>query len=194
MTYPSSISSEELLELPVANFDGPISVIDNTEDPSYAEAIEYLSAQQVIGFDTETRPTFTSGSPHHKVALLQLSGADKAFLFRLQHTGIPAPLQNILCSDKIAKVGAAVRDDIRGLQAYAHFQPRNFVDLQSLTAQWGITEKSVRKMSAIILGLRVSKAQQLSNWEAPRLSGAQIKYAAIVACICREMYVKLTSE
>ena len=46
-------------------------------------------------------------------------------------------------------------------------------------------------MAAIILGIRISKTQQLSNWEAESLSEAQCKYAATDAWVCREMYLKL---
>ena len=155
--------------------------------------MDYLRNQTVIGFDTETKPSFSSGSPRHHVALLQLSGGEKAYIFRLNMLGLPAPLASLLADDRILKIGAAVKDDVRGLMYYRKFSPRGFVDLQAIVGEYGITDKSVRKMSAIILGKKVSKTQQLSNWEAPQLSGAQLKYAAIDAWVCREMYLKLKS-
>lgn len=193
MQYPESISSVELEALDFASFDGPIGVV-TAVDSEFAEAIDYLSVQKVIGFDTETKPCFQANMPRRKVALLQLSGPDKAYLFRLHHLGLPSPLARILSSGNIIKVGAAVNDDIKGLQEYTKFVPRAFVDLQTMAGEFGIIEKSVKKMSAIILGLRVSKSQQLSNWEAAQLSGAQLKYAAIDAWICREMYMKLSQD
>ncbi len=193
MQYPASISSIELEALDFASFDGPIGVITEKNE-EFAEAMDYLSAQKVIGFDTETKPCFQPNMPRHKVALLQLSGPDKAYLFRLNLLGLPAPLARLLSSRSVIKVGAAVNDDIKGLQEYARFIPHGFVDLQNMAGEFGIVEKSVKKMSAIILGLRVSKSQQLSNWEAAQYSGAQLKYAAIDAWICREMYMKLSSE
>ena len=105
--------------------------------------------------------------------------------------GLPAPLASVLSDNSIIKVGAAVKDDLRGLLYYRKFTPRKFVDLQILVSEYGIENKSVRKMAAIILGRKVSKAQQLSNWEAQQLSGAQLKYAAIDAWVCREMYLTL---
>ena len=93
----------------------------------------------------------------------------------------------------IIKVGAAVRDDIHGLNWYSSFEAGGFADLQTIAEKFGIEEKSVRKMSAIILGIRVSKSQQLSNWESSRLSDAQLRYAAIDAWVCRQMYLKLMS-
>ena len=100
-------------------------------------------------------------------------------------------LCNLLSNEKIVKVGAAVRDDIRGLQKYSDFTPKSFVDLQSMVGDYGIRDKSVKKMTAIILGFRISKTQQLSNWEAEVLSESQEKYAATDAWVCREMYIKL---
>mgnify|MGYP001775580136 FL=1 len=192
MQYPESISSEELTQLDTVDFIGPIIVVSEV-DEDFVEAMDYLKEQTVIGFDTETKPCFSSGSPRHHVALLQLSGADKAYIFRVNQLGMPAPLAALLSDPGILKVGAAVKEDVRGLMYYRKFTPRGFVDLQTMVAEYGIMDKSVRKMAAIILGKKVSKTQQLSNWEAPQLSGAQLKYAAIDAWVCREMYLKLKS-
>lgn len=192
MQYPESISSEELTQLDTVDFSGPIIVVSEV-DEDFVEAMDYLKEQTVIGFDTETKPCFSSGSPRHHVALLQLSGADKAYIFRVNQLGMPAPLAALLSDPGILKVGAAVKEDVRGLMYYRKFTPRGFVDLQTMVAEYGIMDKSVRKMAAIILGKKVSKTQQLSNWEAPQLSGAQLKYAAIDAWVCREMYLKLKS-
>jgi ribonuclease D len=193
MKFAESISVEEIEQLEIANFDGPIIVVDQINE-EYAEAVDYLCAQSVIGFDTETKPCFQANQLRNKMALLQLSGPDKAFLFRLHAVGLPKPVAAILADPKIVKVGAAVKDDIRGLQKYLKFTPKNFVDLQIIGQDYGIQDKSVKKMAAIIMGVKVSKAQQLSNWEAPVLSGAQLKYAAIDAWICREMYLKLINS
>ena len=192
MQYPESISSEELTQLDTVDFTGPIIVVSEV-DEDFVEAMDYLKEQTVIGFDTETKPCFSSGSPRHHVALLQLSGANKAYIFRVNQLGMPAPLAALLSDPGILKVGAAVKEDVRGLMYYRKFTPRGFVDLQTIVAEYGIMDKSVRKMAAIILGKKVSKTQQLSNWEAPQLSGAQLKYAAIDAWVCREMYLKLKS-
>lgn len=192
MQYPESISSEELAQLDTADFNGPIIVVSDV-DEEFVEAMDYLNSQTVIGFDTETKPCFSSGSPRHHIALLQLSGADKAYIFRVSQLGMPAPLAAILSDGGILKIGAAVKEDVRGLMHYRKFTPRGFVDLQNMVSEYGILDKSVRKMAAIILSKKVSKTQQLSNWEAPQLSGAQLKYAAIDAWVCREMYLKLKS-
>ena len=99
-----------------------------------------------------------------------------------------------MASDKVIKVGAAIHDDIRGLQKLQFFTPSQFVDLQKIVWEWGIRDKAVKKMSAIILGFRISKTQQLSNWEAENLSESQCRYAATDAWVCREMYLKLLAS
>lgn len=190
--FAHSISSEELERLELKAFPGQIHVIDN-DGYEYKEAINYLRHKKIIGFDTESRPCFSSDQPHYGVSLLQLSGSEKAFLFRIKSLGMRKELCSILSSDKIIKVGAAVHDDVRGLQKYVKFTARGFVDLQKMVEKYGITDKSVKKMTGIVLGFRISKTQQLSNWEAEHLSEAQQLYAATDAWVCREMYKKLLS-
>ncbi len=188
--FIESITPQELEKLEFASFPGRIIVIDAV-GAEFNRAIAYLRSQKVIGFDTETRPTFTPAQPRYNVSLLQLSGADRAYLFRVNKIGMHRRLCNLLASEKIIKVGAAIHDDIRGLQKLHGFQPAAFVDLQKIGWEWGIRDKAVKKMAAIILGFRISKTQQLSNWEADALSESQQKYAATDAWVCREMYLKL---
>ena len=180
-------------KLDFASFPGKIYVIYSV-GAEFNRAIAYLRSQKIIGFDTETRPTFSQDQPRYGVALLQLSGPDKAFLFRVNRMGMHRRLCNLLASEKIVKVGAAIHDDIRGLQKKHEFSPASFVDLQKIVCEWGIRDKSVKKMAAIILGFRVSKTQQLSNWETERLSESQCRYAATDAWVCREMYLKLLAS
>ena len=188
--YKISLEAEEIEKLPIGAFPGEITVVSKG-GIDYARAIAYLRSQSVIGFDTETKPVFEPGKPHNHVALLQLSGADRAFLFRINKMGVRRLVGSILSNPKIIKVGAAVHDDVRGLQHYSDFKAKGFVDLQKIVWEWGIKDKSVKKMAANILSCKISKSQQLSNWEAPELSDAQKMYAATDAWVCREMYLKL---
>lgn len=188
--YAPTIDAEQIKTLPLIFFDGKITVID-TLGPEFEKAVRYLRHRRVIGFDTETRPVFTPHAPQNGVALLQLSSGHRAFLFRVYKIGLEDSLAAILANPKIIKVGAAVHDDIRGLQKIYPFQPGGFVDLQRICGEWGIQDKSVKKLTAILMGRRISKTQQLSNWEAARLSDAQKVYAATDAWICREMYFLL---
>ena len=192
--YKISISPEEIEKLEPASFPGKIKVID-TLGLDYLKAVRYLKKQKILGFDTESRPCFSPGQPHYGVSLLQLSGAEKAFLFRIKLMGdIPKALRAILSNEGIIKVGAAVNDDIRGLEKHHDFVPKGFLDLQKIVWEYGIKDKAVKKMAAIIMGIRISKTQQLSNWEAETLSDAQQAYAATDAWVCRQMYLKLLSS
>ena len=186
-----AISPEEIGELELASFQGEIHVIESLGE-EFGVALRYLKQQKVLGFDTETRPTFSPDQRSNGTALLQLSGAEHAFLFRINKIGgIPRRLCAILANPNIVKVGAAIHDDVRGLQKFAGFQPQQFIDLQKIVWEYGIRDRSVKKMAAIILGVKISKAQQLSNWEAEHLSESQQRYAATDAWVCREMYLKL---
>lgn len=192
--FKNSITPEEIEKLQLASFKGKIKVI-NRLGLDFILAVRYLKKQKVIGFDTESRPCFSPNQPHYGVSLLQLSGEDEAFLFRIKLMGgIPKPLRNILSNKNILKVGAAVNDDVHGLRKHHDFEPGGFVDLQKMVWEYGIKDKSVKKMSAIILGFRISKSQQLSNWEADKLSEPQKLYAATDAWVCLKMYKKLLAS
>ena len=188
--FIETIKPEQIEKLEYASFPGKIIVIDSV-GAEFNRAIAYLRSQKIIGFDTETRPTFSPSQPRYGVALLQLSGPEKAFLFRINNMGMHRRLCSLLANPKVIKVGAAIHDDIRGLQKHHEFSPAAFIDLQKIVCEWGIRDKGVKQMAAIILGIRISKTQQLSNWEAETLSEGQCKYAATDAWVCREMYLEL---
>jgi len=173
--FKENITDKELIKLPLKWFKGDIYVIDRVDD--VGDVAEFLSMQQVIGFDTETRPSFKKGVVN-KVALLQLSTLKEAFLIRINKIGLPKSLQKILTNPGIIKPGVAIRDDLKGLQEFAQFNPNGFVELQDYAKELGIHDFSLKKMTAIVMGFRISKSQQLSNWEADTLSEAQKKYAA----------------
>ena len=77
--YKISISPEEIDKLELVSFPGKIKVIDSV-GLEFLSAVRYLKRQKIIGFDTESRPSFSPDQPHYGVSLLQLSGAEKAFL------------------------------------------------------------------------------------------------------------------
>ncbi len=186
--FKSTISNEETAQLQAARFNGKIVVVDT--ESAVEDACAHLAAQRVIGFDTETRPSFKAGATN-RVALLQLSTPERCYLFRLNRIPLDRAILKILTDKAIMKIGADVAGDIRSLHALRHFTAGGFVDLQSIVDGWGIEEKSLRKMSAIVLGQRVSKAQRLSNWEAINLTEQQQMYAATDAWICIGIYEKL---
>lgn len=188
--FAESVTIEQIDLLEKSVFPGRIIVIDSL-GKDFDDACRYLASKKIIGFDTESRPCFSPGQHPYGVSLLQLSGAQRAFLFRVKKTGLPKKLCRILENPKVLKIGAAVNDDIRGLKRICDFNSDGFVDLQRMVGDYGIKDKSVKKMAAIILGVKVSKSQQLSNWEAEELSEAQLQYAATDAWVCREMYLRL---
>lgn len=190
MVFPATISNEQTSELGSARFDGEIIVVER--DSQIQEVCRDLASQRIIGFDTETRPSFKAGVTN-KVALLQLSTLERCYLIRLCRTRLHNNILKILSNPNILKIGADVAGDIRSLHLLRHFSERGFVDLQQIADCWGIEEKSLRKLSAIVLGQRVSKAQRLSNWEAGKLTPQQQMYAATDAWVCIKIYNKLMS-
>ena len=182
------IDNEQTAQLPAIEFRGDIRIIDSEEQ--IEEACRYLASQPAIGFDTETRPSFKAGVSY-RVSLLQLSSEKRCYLFRLNKTTLAKPILKLLESPKILKIGADVAGDLRSLRQLRHFRDAGFIDLQTIASEWGIEEKSLRKLSAIVLGQRVSKAQRLSNWESSILTDKQQIYAATDAWVCLRIYDKL---
>ena len=182
-----SISKDEIKEFEQLKFEGTIYCIDSDED-----LIKYLpkiKKIKVLGFDTETKPNFVKGEANqNKVSLLQLASSEESFLVRLPNITMKKELFKVLGNKRIKKIGLAIRDDIKGLQKLRDFTPNNFVDLQQYVEQFGIEDKSLRKITAIVLKMRLSKAQRLSNWENAELQDNQKVYAATDAWVCVEIY------
>ena len=183
--FIDKISNEQTALLPAIEFRGEIRIVEDERD--IAAACKYLAEQPVIGFDTETRPSFRPGVTF-RVSLLQLSSPEVCYLFRLNRIPLDKAILQLFENKRLLKVGADVAGDLRSLRQIRHFRDAGFIDLQTIAPQWGIGEKSLRKLSAIVLGKRVSKAQRLSNWEAAQLTEKQMRYAATDAWICPEIY------
>ena len=189
--FVSEITNEELRALSLAQFDGKIHVI---EHPGAAESvIDRLRSCSVFGFDTETRPSFTKGKVN-RVALLQLATANEAYLFRLCKMDIPKKLLALLSDPNILKIGAAINNDMDVLKRTVKLTPRGFIDLQNMVHKFNIKSIGLAKMAGIVLGVRISKSQQLSNWENSTLTPAQQRYAATDAWMCYMIYEKLMEE
>ncbi len=186
--FEPKIDNEQTAKLPAIEFRGEIRIIDREEQVE--EACRYLASQPLIGFDTETRPSFKAGVMY-RVSLLQLSAEGRCYLFRLNKIALSKPILRLLESPTLKKIGADVAGDLRSLRQLRHFRDGGFIDLQTIASEWGIEEKSLRKLSAIVLGQRVSKAQRLSNWESSTLTEKQQLYAATDAWACIRIYEKL---
>ena len=190
MAFRPTIDNDTVATLSAARFDGRIVIVDSEE--MVEEACEDLERCDIIGFDTETRPSFRAGVSY-KVSLLQLSTPTTCYLFRLCRIRLSNRILKLLGSKRTLKVGADVGGDIRSLHALREFKAEGFIDLQNEASRWGIEERSLRKLSAIVLGQRVSKAQRLSNWEAGKLTEQQCDYAATDAWICLKILDGLQS-
>lgn len=186
--YQENITVEELAELELSWFKDEIILVDDLK--TFHEVFPKLNGAKVLGFDTETRPNFKKGRKN-EVSLIQLATADLAILFRINKIGIPDELIRLLSSSKVTKVGVAVHDDIKYLAGVKKFTPHGFVDLQTYVKDFGIQSSGLKKLTAIILGFRISKRQQVTDWEAEQLSEAQQIYAATDAWVCYEIYRKL---
>ena len=183
------ITKAEVNEYPLWHYEGKIVVIDSEENLD--DAVEMLSAAKEIGIDTETKPTFAKGE-QNTTALLQMALPNVVYIFRLNKVGMPSGVAKVLEDPKILKIGIATKDDKRELYRDFGCQPQNVLDLNKYVKPLGFISIGARKLTALVLGKRISKSQQTSNWEAKKLSHRQILYAATDAWICLEIHRKLT--
>ncbi|MBK8805791.1 MAG: 3'-5' exonuclease domain-containing protein 2 [Bacteroidales bacterium] len=190
LTFPeiTNIDKEQINEYPLRAFSGNLHIVDNST--IHNEAIKYLSSKPILGFDTETKPCFHKGNSH-SVALLQLSDSENAFLFRINKIGISNDIMKIFQDQSILKVGVAIRDDLKALQKIRKFKPQGFFELQDFVKLFGIENFGLKTLAPIVLGFRISKAQQLSNWENSELTLPQLTYAATDAWVSYLLYIKL---
>lgn len=190
-TQTIAITKDAVAEMPTVAFRGGITVVDTPEKARVA--LRELTRARIVGFDTETRPSFHRGRLH-KVALMQLSTEEHCFLFRLNILGIPLHLRRFLENPDIIKIGLSVHDDYSVLRRLAEdLQPQGFVDLQDYVKFFNIHDLSLQKIYAIIFGGKISKNQRLTNWEAPELTPQQQVYAATDAWACLKLYRYLRS-
>ncbi len=186
--FKKVISKEEIALLELDKYSGEIILV---ESPAHLDRVcSELRDCSLIGIDTETKPAFKKGQSN-PVALLQLATDKKVYIIRLLKTGISVQLASIFSSTKIIKVGIAVRDDFKDLKKMYPFEEKEVVDLNVWAPKLGFESIGAKKLSALVLGIRISKKQQISNWEAKELSAAQLDYAATDAWVCREIYLRL---
>ena len=187
--YRENITIEELAGCELSWFKGEIVVVDNLK--TYYEVFPRLLGSDLLGFDTETKPSFKKGR-NNIVSLIQLSTNNLVCLFRIHKIGFPVELINLLSDPSVIKAGVAIHDDIRFLKGVKKFSPGGFVDLQSFVRDYGIQSSGLKKLAAIVLGFRISKRQQVTDWEAEQLTEAQQIYAATDAWVCYKIYDRLT--
>lgn len=188
--FEISISKEELNELPIEKYEGEIFVVDQPEE--VRDVINLLSKSPIVGFDTETKPTFQKGHINN-VALLQLASPQACYLIRISKIGLIDEVKEFLENENIFKVGLSIKDDFHNLSKIKEIKPGGFLDLQNYVKEFGITDCSLTKIHGILFGKRISKSQQLTNWEAGNLTQKQKEYAALDAMACINIYNKLKS-
>ena len=184
----NKFDKKSIPDLPRVTFQGKIVVVLNEEEAN--KAVEYLLSADILGIDSEARPVFKKGQ-HHKVALLQVSTRDICFLFRLNLIGMPPCIIRLLEDTTVLKVGLSLHDDFMMLHQRADFKKGRFIDLQDIVSQFGIEDLSLQKLYANLFHERITKRQQLSNWEAPVLTEQQKTYAATDAWTCIQIYERL---
>lgn len=189
--FRKNINREDMEQLPPFLYEGKIIVVEDKN--RIEEATDVLASYRMLGFDTETRPSFRKGETY-KVSLLQLATDNEVYLFRLNKCGFPPVLRHILEDPETTKIGVGIRDDIKHLQKLGSFTPGSFVDLQAYAEKFGIEDKSFSKLMAIIFGVKISKRQRTSNWESNVLTEAQIRYAATDAWGALKMYQQLANH
>lgn len=188
--YTVTISKAVLSTLPAAEYHGKIHVVDSVE--KIDEAVRCLREADIIGFDTETRPSFKKGQCF-QVALLQLSTRKECFLFRLNMVGLPQGVKEILEDERKLKIGVSLHDDFHNLHRIYTLDPKGFIDLQPYVKKFNIADNSLSRIYGILFGKRISKGQRLTNWEAKSLTPSQQAYAAFDALSCIEIYDALSS-
>lgn len=177
-----------IVTLPRVTFPGEIKVIENEEDAE--AAVDFLLSQEILGVDTETRPSFKKGVAFI-VALLQVSTLDVCYLFRLNKLGLSPSVIRLLTDKKVPKIGLSWHDDLLQLHKRGEFEPGLFIDIQDISSDFGILDLSLQKLYANLFGQKISKSQRLTNWEASELRPAQIVYAATDAWACINLYNEL---
>lgn len=185
---PKGIAKDMINKLPLYRYEGPIEVISSPSD--VAHAVKILAKENLLGFDTESQPSFKRGVSHLP-SLVQLAAKDIVFIFQLhliEGMSIFAPLFE---NPQILKAGVGINDDLMRLKKMAPFNESGFVEISQITDRLVISNKGLRGLAGYLLGVRISKNMQLSNWGQKELTHAQIVYAATDAWISREIYVKL---
>ncbi len=187
--FEKEITQEQLESLSLNFYQGEIVVIDHPDQVK--SAVADLQSEDILGFDTETRPSFRKGE-YHPIALIQVASASKVFLFRTNLIGFPEPIRKLLENKQIIKAGIGLDNDLPELKKLHPFNPGGFIDLNKELPPLGFINTGAKKLTALILGFRLSKTKQTSNWEAFDLNQGQLTYAATDAWVCREIYLRLS--
>lgn len=185
-----AISREEMAKLPIRRYEGEVCLVATSRD--LERALADIRQESVVGFDTETRPAFRKGESHPP-CLVQAATARAVYLFQLRQPDVFQVLAELLAEPRIVKVGVALANDLRPLKLLFPFMEQNVLDLGVVARRCSLSQTGLRNLAGIFLGFRIPKGARTSNWAAPRLSAAQITYAAMDAWACRELFLQFQS-
>lgn len=189
--FAQRMTKEEINTCPVRRWEGVVHVVRTPAELS--QAVHALAEETILGFDTETRPAYHKGESYLP-SLLQLAGEKEVYLFQLKQLGLPGPLRKILADPKVVKAGVSLAYDLQELHKLAQFKPASFVDLGHLAKKAEIKNHGLRGLAAVLLGFRIAKGAQTSNWARDVLDPTQIRYAATDAWVGRELYLRLRQD
>jgi ribonuclease D len=181
------ISREEMNDLPIRRYDGPVHVVAG--HPDLRHAMQDILRERVVGFDTETRPAFRAGESYLP-SLVQFATASAVYLLQVQNADLFEAMREILSSERIVKAGVSVTNDLRNLKKLFAFDERSVVDLGTVAESQGLKQTGLRNLAGMFLGVRIPKGAKTTNWAARRLTPHQITYAATDAWVCRELYLR----
>ena len=181
------VTREEINDLPIRRYEGVVQVIARSDE--VASALDKILAESVVGFDTETRPSFRVGESHPP-ALAQVATERAVYLFQVRSRDVAAAVARILGEAHIVKAGIGLADDLKALKKMVEFTEKSIVDLGAVAKRQGLEQSGVRNLVGMFLGFRIPKGTKTSNWSRPQLTAQQVKYAATDAWSCRELYVR----
>lgn len=183
------LDSMEINAMPLCSYEGEIHLVRSAGE--WQEAVADIAGEKILGFDTETKPTFQRGLLNAP-ALAQLATANAVHLIQLADYPFGPELAAILANPLQVKTGVAIRDDMVALAKLHPFEPAGLVDLGQAAKDCGMPNHGLRTLAASLFGQRISKGPQCSNWNARRLSPRQIAYAATDAWISRKIYLRMS--
>ena len=188
--FKYEVTQEEINSLPIGAFEGPIHVIKDKEKA--VSVLEELQSCPLLGFDTESRPSFKKGE-HYPISLVQIANETDAYLFLLRRTGIPSAMRKLLSDENVIKIGLGLQQEIGELRQKG-IKCAGFVDLEKVAAHHKFKQRGIRALSAFFLKIRISKSAQKSNWSREDLTPAQIKYAGTDAWVSLRIYQEMMTQ
>ena len=188
--YTRGISREEMANLPIRRYEGEVCLVTTPQDR--ARALADFRHESIVGFDTETRPSFRKGESH-LTCLVQAATARTVYLFQLRRLDVLPILAELLGQPRTVKAGVGLAHDLRSLKLVFPFMEKNVLDLGVVARRCGLDQTGLRNLAGIFLGFRVPKGSRTSNWAAAQLSAQQTTYAATDAWVCRELFLRFRS-